>query len=107
MLQRLISLDDELYGDGTWSRDQLEAMDAAYTTAVERAFELGLESRTAAAATYAVNGKQRADEIAIELAWRWLRENMDAGVDISFCGGCGVCASSLLRCDSGARPCRV
>ena len=31
-----------------------------------------------------MNGKQRADEIAIELAWRWLRENMEANVDISF-----------------------
>ena len=103
MLQRLISLDDELYGDGTWSRDQLEAMDAAYTTAVERAFELGLESRTAAAATYAVNGKQRADEIAIELAWRWLRENMEAGTDISFVE---VVAFVGARC-SGVTPARV
>jgi len=39
MLQRLISLDDELYGDGTWSSAQLEAMDVSFTAAVEAAFQ--------------------------------------------------------------------
>jgi len=38
---------DEL--DGTWTREQLEQMNAAFTTALERAFELGLESRESAA----------------------------------------------------------
>jgi hypothetical protein len=82
MLQRLISFDDEQLG--TWSRDQLEVMDAAFVARVEAAFQAGLESRSAAAASVKMNGKQRADEIAIELAWRWLRENMDANVDVSF-----------------------
>jgi hypothetical protein len=38
---------DERYGE--WSRDELEAMNAAYAAALERAFELGLESRASAA----------------------------------------------------------
>jgi hypothetical protein len=59
---------------GDWTRDELEEMDHRFVAAVERAFELGLESRAAAAATCAVNGKQRADEIAIELAWRWFAD---------------------------------
>jgi len=85
MLQRLQFLDEELYpGCGLWSRSELEGMDAAFVAAVEQAFDLGLESRAAAAATYAMNGKQRAEEIAIELAWRYLRTNMDAGIDVSF-----------------------
>jgi hypothetical protein len=60
MLQRLnFSLDEELLcGDGVWPRDRLLTMDASYTAAVERAFELGLESRAAAAATVSFrNGK--------------------------------------------------
>jgi len=50
MLQRLnSSLDEErLSGDGLWSRARLEEMDSAFTGAVLRAFELGLESRGAA-----------------------------------------------------------
>ena len=47
-------------------------MDDRFTAAVKAAFDLGLESRAAAAATYAMSGKQRAEEIAIELAWRYL-----------------------------------
>src|SRR5262249_40994387 len=35
--------------DGSWSREQLLDMDARFVTALERAFELGLESRTSAA----------------------------------------------------------
>ena len=72
VLQRLnFSLDEELlYGDGLWPRDRLLAMDASYTTAVERAFELDLESRAAAAATVSFrNGKAAAIEGAIEAAW--------------------------------------
>ena len=38
MLQRLISLDDELYGDGTWSSAQLEQMNDRFVAAVETAF---------------------------------------------------------------------
>ena len=73
MLQRLnFPFDEELYaGDGLWSRDQLEAMNDRFVAAVERAFELGLESRAAAAATVRVNSllngsQRRAEEAAIE-----------------------------------------
>jgi len=37
---------DEL--DGMWTRERLEEMNAAFTAALERAFELGLESRESA-----------------------------------------------------------
>src|SRR5262245_40886762 len=96
-------LDEELYGDGTWLREELEVMDAAFVARVEAAFQAGLESRSAAAASVKMNGKQRADEIAIELAWRWLRENMDANVDVSFVE---VVAFVQARC-SGVTPARV
>src|SRR5262245_36098092 len=72
MLQRLnSSLDEELLsGDGLWPRDRLEQMDASFVAAVERAFELGLESRAAAAATVSFrNGTAAAIEGAIEAAW--------------------------------------
>jgi len=75
MLQRLISLDDELYGDGTWSSAQLEQMNDRFVAAVETAFRAGLESRVAAAATVRVghrNGKDAAVESAIEAAWAFL-----------------------------------
>ena len=73
MLQRLnFSLDEELLcGDGVWPRDRLLTMDASY--AVERAFELDLESRAAAAATVSFrNGKAAALEGALEGAWNSL-----------------------------------
>jgi len=70
--------------EGNWSREQLEIMNDRFVAAMEAAFDAGLESRASASATVKMNGKQRADEIAIELAWRWLRENMDAGVDVAF-----------------------
>src|SRR5215472_18797208 len=83
MLQRtFFDPADELHG--AWSREQLLEMDDRFTAAVKAAFDLGLESRAAAAATYAMNGKPCAEEIAIELAWRYLRTNMDAGIDVSF-----------------------
>src|SRR5215470_18962817 len=72
MLQRLnFFLDEELLsGDGLWPRDRLLSMDASYVAAVERAFELGLESRAAASATVAFrNGRAAAIESAIEAAW--------------------------------------
>jgi hypothetical protein len=34
---------------GSWSREQLETMNAQFVAAMERAFELGLESRASAA----------------------------------------------------------
>jgi hypothetical protein len=33
---------------GAWTREELEAMDARFVAALERAFELGLESRESA-----------------------------------------------------------
>ena len=91
----LSDLDPELC-NGIWSRDQLEEMDRRFVDAVETAFQLGLESRVAATATYAMNCKQRADEIAIELAWRWFR---DAKFDVP-------AAAILVRCP-GVSPERV
>ena len=35
--------------DGSWTREELEAMNARFTEAMERAFEAGLESRASAA----------------------------------------------------------
>jgi hypothetical protein len=72
MLQRLnFSLGEvPIDGDGIWTRARLEEMDAAFTGAVLRAFELKLESRSAAAATVSFrNGKTAAIESAIEAAW--------------------------------------
>jgi len=40
--------DDDL--DGPWTREQLITMDMRFVTALEQAFELGLESRKSAAA---------------------------------------------------------
>jgi hypothetical protein len=74
MLQRLnFSLDEELLpGDGTWNRDELEAMDAAFTRAVLRAFSSWHESPAAAAATMWIgyrNGREAVVERAIGAAW--------------------------------------
>ena len=59
-------------------------MNQEFTAVVERAFELGLESRAAAGATYAVksplNGSRLlAEEAAIGAAWRWF---VDAKFDV-------------------------
>jgi hypothetical protein len=40
---------NEDLGEGTWTREQLEAMDALFVAALEKAFALGLESRASAA----------------------------------------------------------
>ena len=85
---------DDLHGD--WSCEQLRKMNEDFVSAVESAFELGLESRAAAAATYTMNGKQRADELAIELAWRWFR-------DAKF----GATAVEVLARCPGVFPARV
>jgi hypothetical protein len=68
----VFDLDEALScGDGLWPRDRLLAMDASYTAAVERAFELGLESRAAARATISFrNGKVAVLEGALEGAWK-------------------------------------
>jgi len=92
MLQRFnSSLDEELLGgDGFWTRDRLEEMDARFVAAMELAFAKGMESRAAAAATYAMNGKRRADEITIELAWRYFRDakfDMTAVAIVARCPG--------------------
>jgi len=79
-LQRLTSLDDELYaGCGLWSRVQLEAMDAAFVAALEASFQAGLESRAAAAATVRVGPRRNgsrllAEQAAIGAAWNWFKE---------------------------------
>ena len=94
-----VPLFSELDGQcGDWSRDQLLDMDSRFVAAVEAAFRAGLESRTAAAATYVVNGKQHTEAV-IEAAWRHLCTNMDAGIDVSF-------AEVLARCP-GVAPERV
>ena len=72
MLMRPILFDPLDEVEGNWSREQLEAMDAAFIARVEASFAAGLESRSAAAATVQVksslNGsRQRAEEAAI--AW--------------------------------------
>jgi hypothetical protein len=79
MLQRLnFSLDEELlYGDGLWPRDQLERMNASFVAAVETAFQLGLESRAAAAATVrlrsSLNGSRLlVEDTAIQAGWELL-----------------------------------
>src|SRR5215471_512021 len=71
MLQRLLSYDDDEFGDGLWSHQQLLEMNDRFTAAVEAAFQSGLESRKAAAATVRIgrNGKEAAIESAIEAAW--------------------------------------
>ena len=73
---------------GLWARSELEEMDQKFVSACEAAFAAGLESRAAAAATVRVgslrNGKEAAIEGVIESAWRYLRTNMDAGVDVTF-----------------------
>jgi hypothetical protein len=76
MLQRLSSsLDEELLvGGDLWSRAELEMMDREFCARVESAFSAGLESRAAAEASCIMNGKQRADELTIELAWRRFRD---------------------------------
>jgi|SRR5215813_9827533 len=77
-LDSFVDLDEELLGsDGFWPRDRLLAMDTSYTAAVERAFELRLESRVAAGATVllksSLNGNRRlAEDAAIGAAWNLL-----------------------------------
>src|SRR5262249_41904340 len=104
MLQRLASfldLDEELpSGDGLWSREELEEMNRRFVAAVERAFELKLESRVAAAATYsgnATNGKQYTEAL-IEAAWRYLLTNMGEGKDVTS-------AAIVARCPGIAPAC--
>src|SRR5262249_9601106 len=97
MLQRLITSLDELDSDGTWSRDQLERMDAAFIGAVLRAFSSGHESPVAASSTVRLNGSRRlAEEAAIGAAWRWF---VDAKFDVP-------AAVILARCP-GVAPERV
>jgi len=95
------SLDSAEEVCGDYTRERLEAMDAAFVAAVELAFAKGLESRVAAAASVRVgyrNGQQHTEAV-IEAAWCYLRTNMDAGIDVSF-------AEVLARCP-GVAPERV
>jgi len=51
-----------------------------------------------------MNGKQRTDEITIELAWRYLRSNMDAGLDVSSAAIIARCPGvALERVRAGVR----
>jgi hypothetical protein len=43
-------LDEDDGAPGAWTKEQLVEMDARFVAALERAFELGLESRASAAA---------------------------------------------------------
>jgi len=60
----------------TWTREQLVEMDARFTAALERAFELGLERRSSAAAQVALPaslGPRRATPLTREIQeglWR-------------------------------------
>jgi hypothetical protein len=68
----IFDLDEELScDDGFWPREQLERMNDRFVAAVERAFELKLESRVAAAATVRIgrNGTAVVTERAIKAAW--------------------------------------
>ena len=101
MLQRLNSPFDEelLVGDGLWSRAELERMNDSFTVAVERAFELKLESRAAAAATYsgnAMNGKQYIEAV-IEAAWRWFRDAKFEATAVEVVARCPGVSPELVR----------
>src|SRR5262244_864703 len=89
------SLDSAEEVCGDYTRERLEAMDAAFVVALELAFAKGLESRAAAAATVRVGHR----EAVIEAAWRYLLVNMDEGKDVTF-------AEILARCP-GVSPERV
>ena len=74
---------DEQCGD--YTRDRLEAMDAAFVAAVEAAFRAGFESPAAASATVRIEARNgREVESALEAAWNWLVSNMDEGKDVAF-----------------------
>lgn len=61
---------------GTWSRSELLEQNDRFVAAVERAFANGLESRSAARATYAVNGKRRLTvDAVVEAAWCWFKDD--------------------------------
>jgi hypothetical protein len=80
LMRPLTSLDEELYsGCGLWARSELEEMNDRFVAALEAAFQAGLESRTAAAATVRVGPRRNgsrllAQQAAIGAAWNWFRE---------------------------------
>jgi hypothetical protein len=83
----LTSLDEELLpGDGLWNRERLRKMNEDFVAVVERAFELGLESRAAAGATVRVGSSLngRMVESAIGAAYDRLcdRKGQMAAVEI-------------------------
>jgi len=87
---------DEICGD--YTHEQLLEMNNRFVAAVETAFEAGLESRAAAAATYfrnVTNGKQRTEAV-IEAAWCWF---VDARFE-------ATAAAIMARCP-GVAPERV
>jgi hypothetical protein len=88
---RLAALFDDLGDDppcgGLWTRMQIEKMDSDFVERVEAAFEAGLESRKAAAATVVVGTKLQtkgeAIEAAIEEGWLFFCRNRDE-IDLPF-----------------------
>jgi hypothetical protein len=82
---------------GIWTRVQLEEMDREFCARVEAAFAAKLESRAAAAATYTMNGKQRTDELAIELAWRWFRDAKFGATAVKVLARCPGVAPERVR----------
>jgi hypothetical protein len=73
---------DERYGDGLWSCQELEEMDARFTLAVSRALSSGHESSIAASATVRLR-RHLAEEEAIRAGWDWLHRNMIEGKDVT------------------------
>src|SRR5262249_40855581 len=75
---------------------RLEQMNDRFVAAVESAFRLGLESRTAATATFRVgalrNGREGAIESAIEGAWDYLCSKKGGG------GFLGIVSHVRERC---------
>jgi len=83
---------------GLWTRAQLEEMDHRFVAAVELAFSKSLESRAAAAATYAVNGKQHTEAV-IEAAWRWFRDAKFEATAVEVVARCPGVAPARIRAE--------
>jgi len=76
-------------------------MNQEFTAAVERAFELKLESRVAAAVTYsrnATNGKQYTEAV-IESAWRWFRDAKFEATAVEVVARCPGVAPARIRAE--------
>src|SRR5262249_56192559 len=83
---------------GLWTRGQAGEMDPRFVAAVELAFSKSLESRAAAAATYAVNGKQHTEAV-IEAAWRWFRDAKFEATAVEVVARCPGVAPARIRAE--------